>query len=158
MQKKNFIICVVIVLCLLLIIPASATLRCDSKISGCKNQCCTTGKCSSGTYSGQICGCKNGDPRISTTSYKADARAYLIGLGYTKSWYGTGYSSNDYTYAIGSGQCRYQAIVSDNNHYVRYKDGPEPNPQPAFCGDGNPDLWNPLSCVRSTIEAWHAKC
>lgn len=134
------------------------SLRCDNLITNCQRQCCTDGDCRSGTYDGQICGCKNGDPKIDTSAYHRDARAYLESLGYSRSWMGSSYSRDDYTLALGTGRCRYQAIVKSDNHYVRYIDGPEPNPQPRYCSNGNPDLWNPWSCVRRTIEEWHRKC
>ena len=150
--------------CFMIIIFASsastayASLNCDQLISSCVRQCCIDGECNDGTYSGQVCGCKNGDHRIDTSAYHEDARAYLTSLGYSRTWMESSYSNTDYTFALGSGQCRYQAIVSDDNHYVRYKDGPEPNPQPSYFSNGNPDLWNPLNCVRRAIENWHNEC
>ena len=135
-----------------------AELRCDSFVSNCKNPCDTTGECSSGTYSGLQRGCDNGDPSVSTSTYYPDAEAYLEQLGYCHSWIGSSYSSTDFTKRLGSGQCRYQAIRSTDNHYITHNDGPEPNPQPAYFCNGNPDLILPWGCVRNTIEGWHIAC
>jgi hypothetical protein len=64
----------------------------------------------------------------------------------------------DFTKKLGSGQCRYQAIRSADNHYITHNDGPEPNPQPAYFCNGNPDLILPWGCVKDTIEEWHEVC
>jgi hypothetical protein len=157
MKKTALILGLVIVGTLLGVISATASLSCNNLVSSCKSKCCTTGQCGSGTYSGQQCGCKNGDSSVSTT-WKIDALKYIEGKGYCNTYTTSGYSIYDYTKKIGSGQCRYQAIVSDDYHYVRYLDGPEPSPQPKLCCNGNPDLLNPIGCIRYTIQAWHTTC
>jgi hypothetical protein len=79
-------------------------------------------------------------------------------LGYCKSYYNYGYSSYDYTYSINGG-CRYQTIRSADNHWITYRDGPEPNCQPWYCCNGNPDLgWPWALCVVDTVRYWHDQC
>lgn len=156
MNFKKFAI---YVLALLIFVPGGmAELRCDYQVGSCQNPCDTTGNCGSGTYSGLQRGCDNGDSSISTSQYYSDAQAYLEGLGYCKSWYGSSYSDYDFTKKLGSGQCRYQAIRSTDNHYITFKDGPEPNSQPYYFCNGNPDLVSPFGCVKDSIEEWHTTC
>jgi hypothetical protein len=132
-------------------------------------QCCTQGTCSSGPWSGTVCGCGTGDPMLPNVRNKCiylppwpvpngDARGYLADLGYCRSYYGY-YSDTDFTKRVdSSGRCRYQAIISSDNRAIVYRDGPEPNPQPTFMCNGNSDLWWPWGCERNTIEAWHRAC
>jgi len=138
-----------------------ADIRCDQLVGSCQGTCITQGECPwywYGHYGGQIVGCDNGDSRININDWHSDARAYLESLGYTPSLFGYYYSDRDYTDSI-NGHCRWQAIVSADNHYVQFKDGPEPNPQPWFCSDGNPDLgWPWATCVISTVQHWHDAC
>ncbi len=156
MKFKKFII---YMLALLIFVPSGmAELRGDSLVGSCQGACDTTGDCGSGTYSGLQRGCDNGDPSISMSQYYNDAQAYLEGLGYCKSWYGASYSESEFTKKLGGGQCRYQAAKSTDNHYITYNDGPEPNPQPAYFCNGNPDLISPWGCVRDSIEEWHVAC
>ena len=143
----------------LFVVPiAQGSLQCSIYPRTCLGRCETQGTCGSGTYNGSQTGCKNGDSRLSTSTYYADARATITDLGYTKSWYGSGYSNNDYTLAHGNPRCRYQVIVSDDNHHLTLNQGPEPNCQPAYCANGNPDLILPFGCVYDTIRAWHNAC
>ncbi len=87
-----------------------------------------------------------------------DARAYLQSLGYCRSYYGY-YSDTDFTKRVdSSGRCRYHAIITPDNRAIVYRDGPEPNSQPAFMCNGNSDLWWPWGCERKTIETWHRAC
>ncbi|MFX1537143.1 MAG: hypothetical protein ACFFDI_23275 [Promethearchaeota archaeon] len=141
--------------------PVQAPNRCDSLISNCIGLCTTQGDCPSWfdpVHSGTQAGCNNGDPRIDTNEYHSNARAYLESLGYSQSWINNRYSDRDYTYSI-NGFCRYQAIVRIDNHKVDYIDGPEPNPQPFFCQNGNPALGFPWAwCVVDTVQEWHTEC
>jgi hypothetical protein len=132
--------------------------------------CCTNGTCSSGPWSGTVCGCGTGDPELPNVDNKCtnlppwpapngNARKWLEDRGYCRSFYGTSYSDTDFTKrADSSGRCRYQAIITPDNKAIAYRDGPEPNPQPAFACNGNPDLWWPWGCERYTIEEWHRAC
>ncbi|MEM4963933.1 MAG: hypothetical protein QXT13_07290 [Pyrobaculum sp.] len=149
-------------------IMASAGIDCKSDCT-CQ-KCCIDGQCSSGRWSGTVCGCGEGDPQLSPASNKCGGTYYPVprsyssvddfmrSLGYCRSWYGGSYSDTDYTKRVGKGYCRYQAIVDPNNFRVIYRDGPEPNPQPAYFCNGNPDLWWPWGCERNTIEEWHRVC
>jgi hypothetical protein len=130
--------------------------------------CCIQGTCSSGPWSGTVCGCGTGDPALRNVRNKCtdlppwpvpngDARLYLRSLGYCRSFYA--YSDTDFTKKVdSSGRCRYHALISSDYRAITYRDGPEPNPQPAFMCNGNSDLWWPLGCERNTIEAWHRAC
>lgn len=135
-----------------------ATNNCGAYVSSCTKACTSNGQCGSGEYSGTQTGCKNGDPRVST-SWMLDVDLYLKTKGYSQTWVESSYDKYDYTKRVDSdGDCRWQARRTLDNHYVYYKDGPEPNPQPRFFGNGNADLWNPFGCERNTIQAWHDKC
>ncbi len=133
--------------------------NCALFVSSCQGLCYTTGQCTSGEYSGIQVGCDNGDSSVST-SYKVNADSYLRNtMGYSQTWTGSAYDMYDYTKRVDwDGDCRWQARRSDDNHYVRFRDGPEPNPQPVPFGNSNLDLWNPQGCVRNTIYAWHGHC
>jgi len=137
----------------------SATLDCGVYVDSCVRACTSTGQCGSGEYSGTQRGCDNGDPSVST-SYKSNVDSYLRNTkGYSHTWIGAAYDEYDYTKRVDSdGDCRWQARRTTNNHYVNFRDGPEPNPQPVPFGNNNADLWNPWGCERYTIEAWHDKC
>lgn len=137
----------------------TATNNCAAYVSTCKTACTTTGQCGSGEYSGTQTGCKTGDSSVST-SYQSDVDSYLKNTkGYSQTWTGSAYDNYDYTKRVDSdGDCRWQARRTTDNHYVYYRDGPEPNPQPVPFGNNNADLWNPWGCEKNTIQAWHAKC
>jgi len=159
-MKKPLVYVLVICLILALSVPFGiAELRCDDFVGSCTGECTTQGDCASGTYSGDQVGCDNGDSQINTSQYHSDAEDYLESdLDYTHSWRNTAYLPRDFTYSI-NGQCRYQAIISVDNHYVSFKDGPEPNCQPWFCDNGNPDLpWPWHWCVVDSVANWHYGC
>ena len=137
---------------------------CDCEI------CCVEGSCPSwfyGDWSGFVCGCIEGDSKLAPAPNKCggvlwcpilfDAETFLRILGYCNSWYGET-SEYDFTKAINNGKCRYQAIITIDKRCIRFRDDPEPNPQPAFFCNGNPDLWFPWGCVRDAIERWHVRC
>ncbi len=144
----------------------SAGIDCKSDCTCMK--CCVDGSCPDGRWSGTVCGCGEGDPALSQVRNKCggndwappngNAESYLTGLGYCKSWYYTSYSDTDFTKRVGAGYCRYQAIISRDKKLITYRDGPEPNSQPVYFCNGNPDLWLPWGCVVDTIDRWHRAC
>ncbi|CEG12214.1 hypothetical protein MSIBF_A2020036 [groundwater metagenome] len=140
----------------------SATNNCAAYVGSCQGSCSTTGQCGSGEYSGLQTGCDNGESSITIDSYVYSAHTYLQNRGYSQTasivCFGTSYTY-DYTKRVDAdGDCRWEAVRSQDDHYVTSKDGPEPNPQPVLWPNNNADLWNPFGCEKNTIEAWHNGC
>lgn len=163
------------ILALTTITSVYAGIQCqDLQPGGCScSVCCIDdGSCPSwfyGDWNGKVCGCGEGDPNLAPVrnhcggaqlcfESEEKLQEYLESHGYCNSWYGSSYSAYDFTKALSGGKCRYQAIITPDKVCIMYRDGPEPNPQPAYCCNGNPDLWFPWGCVRDTIERWHNKC
>lgn len=154
-----------ILLCLFFVVmlPAAGDVRCDQLVNGCRSgpPCCTQGSCPPyrNVWYGSICGCDDGDPNIPLNTNVGDAHQYLVARGYCQTYTGAGYSQTDYTKGLPTwNRCRYHAIRTENNLLIIYKDGPEPNPQPAYFCNGNADLTSSWSCVYNTIFQWHAVC
>jgi len=173
-MKSVYISLVAFAISLLLTVFVTGGIDCGSYIERCTCYwCCTTGTCSSGPWSGTVCGCGSGDPAIPNAPNKCtlgivgpwkvpngNARDYLQQLGYCQSWYGSSYSNYDFTKRVdgATGRCRFQAIITYDNTAISLRDGPEPNPQPAYFCNGNVDLVSPVGCVVDTISKWHNTC
>ena len=148
---------------LMVMLPAAGDVRCDQLVSGCRSgpPCCTQGSCRPyrTVWYGSICGCDDGDPNVELNKDVGDAHNYLVSRGYCQTYTGSGYSQYDYTKGLAPwNRCRYHAIRNPNNRMIDYKDGPEPNPQPAYFCNGNADLTISWGCVYNTIYQWHYVC
>jgi hypothetical protein len=132
--------------------------------------CCTNGTCSSGPWSGTVCRCGTGDPELPDVDNKCtylppwpapngNARstwrsAATAGRS-TACLTLTPTSPRGRTAAAGADT---QAIITPDNKAIVYRDGPEPDPQPAFACNGSPDLWWPWGCERYAVEERHRAC